>query len=94
MLRAALHGALSSAGIAPMAPSYGTVGWFARDAATLCAVGDRLLPPAAPDIVSRSNSARSGRGAHRRHQAPSCPLKTEKNEPGDPPRSAGRRHDA
>lgn len=38
------HGAISLAGVVPFAPSYDTVGWFARDAHTLARVGDALLP--------------------------------------------------
>ncbi|NEJ82937.1 amidase, partial [Rhizobium leguminosarum] len=33
-------------GVLPFAPSYDTIGWFARDAQTLARVGDVLLPPA------------------------------------------------
>jgi Asp-tRNA(Asn)/Glu-tRNA(Gln) amidotransferase A subunit family amidase len=45
------HGAVSTSGLLPLAPSFDTVGWMARDAATLAAVGSVLLPqqpPAAP----------------------------------------------
>lgn len=38
------HGALSLAGVVPLAPSFDVVGFFARDAATLERVGDVLLP--------------------------------------------------
>lgn len=38
------HGAVSLEGAMPLAPRFDTVGWFARDAATLEAVGDVLLP--------------------------------------------------
>lgn len=38
------HDAVSLAGVIPFAPSYDTIGWFARDFATLSAVGDVLLP--------------------------------------------------
>jgi amidase len=38
------HGAVSAAGVTPFAPGYDTIGWFARDAATLARVGDVLLP--------------------------------------------------
>jgi amidase len=38
------HGAISLQGVMPFAPSYDTVGWFARDAHTLARVGDALLP--------------------------------------------------
>jgi amidase len=34
------HGRVSTAGLMPMAPSFDTVGWFARDAATLRRVGE------------------------------------------------------
>jgi amidase len=40
------HGALSSAGVVPLAPSYDVVGWIARDAATLARAGQVLLPDA------------------------------------------------
>lgn len=43
------HGAVSLAGACPLAPSFDTAGWFARDAAMLARVGDVLLPPAAGD---------------------------------------------
>ena len=39
------HGAISLDGVMPFAPTYDTVGWFARDAETLARVGDALLPP-------------------------------------------------
>jgi len=38
------HGAISTVGIIPLAPSLDVVGWFARDMATMIAVGDALLP--------------------------------------------------
>ena len=38
------HGVISTAGVVPFAPSLDTVGWLARDAATLARVGDVLLP--------------------------------------------------
>jgi amidase len=47
------HDAISAAGVVPFAPSYDTVGWFARDAATLAAVGEVLLPPASPPPIRR-----------------------------------------
>jgi amidase len=43
------HGAVSLAGACPLAPSFDTAGWFARDAATLARVGRVLLPPALGD---------------------------------------------
>ncbi|MFJ9174113.1 amidase family protein [Streptomyces sp. NPDC102360] len=41
------HGAVSTAGLLPLAPSFDTVGWIARDADTLRAAGRVLLPRAA-----------------------------------------------
>ncbi|AZN38243.1 amidase [Paenibacillus albus] len=38
------HDAVSLEGVIPLAPSFDTVGWFARDAETLRAVGEALLP--------------------------------------------------
>lgn len=45
------HGALSSEGVVPLAPSYDVVGWITRDAATLARVGQVLLR--APSATSR-----------------------------------------
>ena len=42
------HGAIVMDGAVPLAPSYDSVGWFARDAAVFARVGAVLLPPAAP----------------------------------------------
>ena len=47
------HDAISLAGVMPFAPSYDTVGWFARDAAMLSRVGDVLLPKASPKPIHR-----------------------------------------
>lgn len=52
------HGRVSLAGVMPFAPSYDTVGWFARDAALMSAVGAVLLPPAAPAVARRLLLAR------------------------------------
>ncbi len=38
------HGAVPLDGVMPLAPGFDTVGWFARDAATLARVGEALLP--------------------------------------------------
>lgn len=38
------HGAISPAGACPLAPSFDTIGWFARSAALLTGVGEVLLP--------------------------------------------------
>ncbi len=47
------HDAISLAGVVPFAPSYDTVGWFARDATTLSRVGGVLLPEASPKPIRR-----------------------------------------
>jgi amidase len=39
------HAAVPTQGVLPLAPSFDTVGWITRDARTLAAVGDVLLPP-------------------------------------------------
>jgi amidase len=39
------HGAVALDGVMPLAPSFDTVGWFARDVAMLTRVGGCLLPP-------------------------------------------------
>jgi amidase len=38
------HGALSSNGVIPLAPTLDTIGWFARDPEMMARVGDVLLP--------------------------------------------------
>lgn len=38
------HGAVDRDGLTPLAPSFDTVGWMTRDASTLLAVGEALLP--------------------------------------------------
>ncbi len=43
------HDAVPRDGLLALAPSFDTVGWLTRDAATLAAVGDLLLPAATPD---------------------------------------------
>ncbi len=53
------HGVISAAGVLPMAPSFDTVGFFARDAATLRAVGRVLLPAAALSQYPRGAAAPS-----------------------------------
>jgi amidase len=47
------HGAIPMAGLVPLAPSFDTVGWFARDAGTLARVGRALLPSATPPAIDR-----------------------------------------
>lgn len=42
------HDAVSRAGLLPLAPSFDTVGWFARTPGLLARVGEVLLPPATP----------------------------------------------
>ena len=47
------HNAISLTGVVPFAPSYDTVGWFARDAAALDSIGKVLLPAAPPSSIRR-----------------------------------------
>lgn len=47
------HGAVSAEGLLPLAPSFDTVGWLTRDAATLAAVGEVLLPETAGAAPAR-----------------------------------------
>jgi amidase len=47
------HGAIDMAGLVPLAPSFDTVGWFARDAETLARVGRTLLPGGTPRGIDR-----------------------------------------
>ena len=47
------HGAVPTQGVLPLAPSFDTVGWITRDATTLAAVGDVLLPPGRQGPPSR-----------------------------------------
>jgi Asp-tRNA(Asn)/Glu-tRNA(Gln) amidotransferase A subunit family amidase len=48
------HGAVPAGGLLPLAPSFDTVGWLARDVGTLARVGDVLLPP---DMAALPNPA-------------------------------------
>ncbi len=52
------HGVVSLNGVLPFAPSFDTIGWFARDAVLLERVGHVLLPPAAPVNITRLLLAR------------------------------------
>jgi amidase len=45
------HGAISTAGLVPLMPSFDTVGWFAREPELFQQVGDVLLPKAAPSSM-------------------------------------------
>ena len=65
------HGALSADGVVPLAPSFDAVGWFARDASTLAAVGDVLLPPASTPPSPRDPKA--------------APLSPSPSKGGEPP---------
>lgn len=48
------HGAVSAEGVLPLAPSFDTVGWLTRSAATLVAVGDVLLPSDSAQAPARA----------------------------------------
>lgn len=47
------HGAVSVHGLVPLAPSFDTVGWICRDAATLNKAGDALLPAAREQALNK-----------------------------------------
>jgi amidase len=47
------HGRIPLEGVVPLAPSYDTVGWFARDAATLFRAGEVLLDEGATPSPAR-----------------------------------------
>jgi len=47
------HGAVALDGVLPLAPSFDTVGWLARDPGVLARVGDVLLPAASPAHPAR-----------------------------------------
>jgi amidase len=51
-------GAISLEGVVPFAPSYDTVGWFARDAHTLARVGNALLPAQHGGAITKLKLAR------------------------------------
>lgn len=46
------HGAVSTGGVLPLAPSFDTVGWLTRDPELLAAVGDVLLPADTADLAT------------------------------------------
>lgn len=52
------HNAIPLTGVIPFAPSYDTIGWFARDASTLSTVGDILLPEVALPPIGKLVLAR------------------------------------
>lgn len=65
------HGAVSVAGLLPLAPSFDTVGWLTRSAWLLRAVatasldlGQQLLPPPARFAISPALSAQADEGVH------------------------------
>jgi amidase len=47
------HGRISTVGVVPFAPSYDTIGWFARDPDRLSLVGHTLLGPGDATPISR-----------------------------------------
>ncbi|MGF6770897.1 amidase [Paraburkholderia sp. GAS199] len=49
------HGAISLDGVLPFAPSFDTVGWFARSVDQLAAVGEVLLPASSHDAASTAS---------------------------------------
>jgi amidase len=47
------HGLVPADGVVDLAKSFDTIGWFARDAATVLQVGEVLLPPAGEFVPKR-----------------------------------------
>jgi len=47
------HGLVPADGVVDLAKSFDTIGWFARDAATVLRVGEVLLPPAGEFVPKR-----------------------------------------
>ncbi len=84
------HGRIPVRGAVPLAPSYDTVGWFARDAEVFARVGSALLdaaepaPPVATVLIARDLFAlagerveaalRSGLGLVEEHFGPARPI--------------------
>ncbi|MEW5297920.1 MAG: hypothetical protein WDW36_001098 [Sanguina aurantia] len=58
------HGRITLAGGRPLAPSFDTVGWFARDAAVLRAAGHVLLGTPMPPIISEEQAAAASSTEH------------------------------
>ncbi|MEW5312134.1 MAG: hypothetical protein WDW38_003784 [Sanguina aurantia] len=58
------HGRISLAGGRPLAPSFDTVGWFARDASVLRAAGHVLLGTPMPPIISEDQAASEASTEH------------------------------
>jgi amidase len=52
------HDAITLDGVVPFAPSYDTIGWFARDAGLLAAVGAAILPQQHPSPITKLIFAR------------------------------------
>ncbi|MHB1434990.1 MAG: amidase [Thermoplasmata archaeon] len=52
------HGRISMRGVVPLAPEYDTVGWFARDAATMARVGSTLFGSSEARLVGSIGVAR------------------------------------
>jgi Asp-tRNA(Asn)/Glu-tRNA(Gln) amidotransferase A subunit family amidase len=67
-------GAVPTEGVLPLAPSFDTVGWLTRDAATLAAVGEVLLPSGPQKLPGRLLSVGGTAGAAARWGIPVTPV--------------------
>ncbi|MET9213788.1 MULTISPECIES: amidase family protein [unclassified Nocardia] len=90
------HGSLDTTGLLPLAPSFDTIGWLARDAATLAAVTEAVFAarqaPADPGRVAPDDPPVSGacgpvaptaaRARTRTAAAPRVPGAVQRTEPG------------
>ncbi|MFB9447572.1 amidase family protein [Dactylosporangium vinaceum] len=78
------HGAVPTDGVMPLAPSFDTVGWITRDAATLQAVGGVLLPegPADPpfEVLALGGTSRAAARLHRPVRAITLPTWDDPDE--------------
>jgi Asp-tRNA(Asn)/Glu-tRNA(Gln) amidotransferase A subunit family amidase len=77
-------GAVPTAGVLPLAPSFDTVGWITRDAATLAAVGEVLLPPGPREVPGRLLSLGGTAGAAERLGIPVTPVTLSTWDDPDP----------
>jgi amidase len=63
------HGAISTAGVLPLAPSFDTVGWLTRDVATARAVAEVLLPGTSAPRESHTATRESHTATRESHTA-------------------------
>ncbi|MFD5179269.1 amidase family protein [Nocardia sp. NPDC058379] len=67
------HGSLDTTGLLPLAPSFDTIGWLARDAATLAAVTEAMHAMAGPGRASPGDSSAATADGRRAAPGPAAP---------------------